>query len=142
MKHHLNHVYFVSFFSLYVEHNHLLLVNLFIELLISAIFIIFIIFLNEYKDYFILNHIDCSPLIIGLVLIIINNTIGNNIVFCLNPALDLSPKIFSLLNIYLRNLYLINIPNLFSFFFIPIIGPILGFIIGVYGYNFIHKIFK
>lgn len=73
---------------------------------------------------------------VGVTVAVIGGTFGELTGFALNPARDLGPKLF----IMLAGWGDIGFPAPGMYFFVPIVGPILGAIIGGLVYErFIHK---
>jgi glycerol uptake facilitator protein len=76
-----------------------------------------------------------SPLFIGLGVTIIGGSFGALTGFALNPARDLGPRIF----LYLAGWGDVVFPGPGGYFWVPIVGPILGALIGAVLYQiFIH----
>jgi MIP family channel proteins len=74
---------------------------------------------------------NVAPLVIGLVVTAIGMTFGFNSGYAINPARDLGPRLFTLVGGWG--------PQVFSaanhWFWVPIIGPLLGGILGAFAYD-------
>lgn len=77
-----------------------------------------------------------GALTIGLTVAVIGGTFGGLTGFALNPARDLGPKLF----IMLAGWGKIGFPAPGAYFWVPIVGPILGALVGGFVYQyFIYK---
>ena len=74
-----------------------------------------------------------APLLIGLLIAVIGSAMGPLTGFALNPARDFGPKLFASLVGWGSNAFSggRDIP----YFLVPIFGPILGAIVGAWGYR-------
>ncbi len=73
-----------------------------------------------------------SPFIVGLVVVGIGMAFGGNAGYAINPARDFGPRLFS----YLAGWGELVFTAKNYYFYIPIIGPLLGAVIGTYAYTF------
>ena len=75
---------------------------------------------------------NLAPLLIGAVVLMIGMSMGANCAYGINPARDLSPRVFTWLagwgNLVFRS------PNT-TWYLVPILGPFLGGIIGAWLYH-------
>jgi glycerol uptake facilitator-like aquaporin len=72
-----------------------------------------------------------APLAIGLVVTAIGMTFGFNSGYAINPARDLGPRLFTLVGGWGPQVF--RAGN--HWFWVPIIGPLLGGILGAFGYD-------
>ncbi len=74
---------------------------------------------------------NLAALIIGLLVVVIGMTFGANYGYAINPARDFGPRLFTLFT-HGIDVFNANGPN---YFWVPIIGPLIGGVIGVYVYD-------
>eukprot|EP00057_Strongylocentrotus_purpuratus_P018791 XP_011673265.1 PREDICTED: aquaporin-3-like [Strongylocentrotus purpuratus] len=74
-----------------------------------------------------------EPLLIGLVVFNIGICFGYNCGYAINPARDLGPRLFTACAGYGQDVWT---PNGMHWWWVPIVGPILGAILGGYLYLF------
>jgi glycerol uptake facilitator protein len=78
---------------------------------------------------------NMAPFIIGLIVVAIGISFGVNAGYAINPARDLGPRLFA----WAQGWGKIAIPgdygNVNTYFWIPIVGPLLGGAIGAYVYD-------
>ena len=84
---------------------------------------------------------NMTPLIIGFVVAAIGMSYGPNAGYAINPARDFGPRLFSFFagwgHVALPGTYHAAAgPNFTAYFWIPIVGPLVGGIIGVLIYDF------
>ncbi|UAJ64839.1 MIP/aquaporin family protein [Candidatus Schneideria nysicola] len=122
----------INMFSTYPDSHISFYKAFFIETIITSILLCLILFFIN-----IISYKPFLPLLIGIVITLIGSSVGKLTGFALNPARDLSPKIFT---------YLIgwgsiaftggtNIP----YFLVPLFAPILGGCLGALTYNKLIK---
>ncbi|MBE7411095.1 MAG: MIP family channel protein [Leptospiraceae bacterium] len=73
-----------------------------------------------------------SPFIIGLVVVAIGMAFGGNAGYAINPARDFGPRLFS----YFSGWGKIVFTASDYYFYVPIVAPIIGSVIGTYAYIF------
>ncbi len=79
---------------------------------------------NEYTQ-------GLKPLVVGLLIVSIGLSLGGTTGFAINPARDLGPRIaHAILPIPGKG------PSDWSYSWIPVVGPVLGGLLGVYVYQF------
>ncbi|MEU0068844.1 MIP/aquaporin family protein [Streptomyces sp. NPDC006332] len=82
---------------------------------------------------------NLHPFIIGLVVVAIGLTFGTNAGYAINPARDFGPRLFT----YFEGWGSIALPGSFdwfsSYWWIPIVGPLIGGIAGVGVYDLLIK---
>jgi glycerol uptake facilitator protein len=82
---------------------------------------------------------NLAPLAIGLIVLAIGNSFGANAGYAINPARDFGPRLFAYFagwgKVALPGTY--NSPgfNFSNYFWVPIVGPLIGGIIGVVIYD-------
>ena len=82
---------------------------------------------------------NLAPLVIGLVVLAIGNSFGANAGYAINPARDFGPRLFA----YFAGWGKVALPGSYSspgfnfsdYFWVPIVGPLIGGIIGVVLYD-------
>lgn len=83
---------------------------------------------------------NLSPLLIGFVVVAIGMSFGANTGYAINPARDLGPRILT----WLAGWGQVALPgtvhggglNFTAYFWVPIVGPLIGGVIGAYVYDF------
>ena len=79
---------------------------------------------------------NLAPLIIGFVVVAIGLSFGANAGYAINPARDFGPRVFAWIAGWGKIAMPGNYGNVDSFFWIPIVGPFIGGIIGAVLYDF------
>ncbi|WP_422667227.1 MIP/aquaporin family protein [Buchnera aphidicola] len=123
----------ISVFIPSFHKNTFFLYNFSLEIITSSIFMIFLMTLNNKKKYFLYYEL-ISPLLIGILILAINISVGFSHNITLNPARDIGPKLF-LIFIGISNLVCLKDINNILFFLIPTIGSIIGINLGGWLYN-------
>jgi len=82
---------------------------------------------------------NLAPFIIGLLVVVIGMTMGGNAGYAINPARDLGPRLASAVTgwgfapfSYSVDFFGVQLP----YFLVPIIGPLIGGVIGAYAYDY------
>jgi glycerol uptake facilitator protein len=86
---------------------------------------------------------NLAPLIVGLLVVVIGMAMGGNAGYAINPARDFGPRLLSAIGgwganpfTYSADFYGVQLP----YFLVPIIGPLVGGVLGAYVYDFgIHQ---
>ena len=82
---------------------------------------------------------NLAPLVIGLIVLAIGNSFGANAGYAINPARDFGPRLFAYFagwgKVALPGTYSAPGFNFSNYFWIPIVGPLIGGIIGVVIYD-------
>jgi glycerol uptake facilitator protein len=78
---------------------------------------------------------NLAPLVIGFVVVAVGISFGANAGYAINPARDLGPRIFALVAGWGKVAFPGDYGNVNTYFWIPIIGPLLGGVIGAYVYD-------
>ena len=103
--------------------------NLFSEIIATAILILALLFIgtNDFTQ-------GLHPLVVGLLIISIGISLGGTTGFAINPARDLGPRLaHAVLPIYGKG------NSDWSYAWIPVVGPILGGVLGVYIFQFFFQ---
>ncbi len=80
---------------------------------------------------------NLGPFIIGLVVAGIGMSFGANAGYAINPARDLGPRIFAALAGWGQ----VALPGVDNYFWVPIVGPLIGAVIAVFAYHhLIHRV--
>jgi glycerol uptake facilitator protein len=79
---------------------------------------------------------NLAPLLIGFVVVAIGLSFGANAGYAINPARDFGPRVFA----WIAGWGKVAIPgdygNIDAYMWIPIVGPVVGGVIGAYAYDF------
>lgn len=82
---------------------------------------------------------NLGPFIVGLIVAAIGMSYGANAGYAINPARDFGPRLFA----YLAGWGQWAFPGINSYWWVPIVGPIVGGVIGAFIYDvFIHEVLK
>ncbi|QCI24377.1 aquaporin family protein [Buchnera aphidicola (Muscaphis stroyani)] len=116
-----------SIFCIYPKKNNSFIHDFILEIFITSIFMIILMGLND-KNNHLLSSSSIIPLLTGILVAIINVSIGpfNNIT--LNPARDLGPRIF--LSVIGWKVSAFTGSSNFPYFLIPVMGSFLGINLG------------
>jgi glycerol uptake facilitator protein len=79
---------------------------------------------------------NLAPLIVGFVVVAIGISFGANAGYAINPARDFGPRLFAAIAGWGKVALPGDYGNVNTFFWIPIIGPFLGGLIGAIIYDF------
>ncbi len=82
---------------------------------------------------------NLAPLAVGLVVVAIGLSFGANAGYAINPARDFGPRMFALIAGYGDVAFPGDYGNVNTYFWIPIIGPLLGAAIGALIYDFLIR---
>jgi len=100
--------------------------NLVSEIIATAVLVIGLLFIgtNEFTQ-------GLNPIVVGMLIISVGLSLGGTTGFAINPARDLGPRLaHALLPIHGKG------SSDWSYAWIPVVGPIIGGILGVYVYQF------
>jgi glycerol uptake facilitator protein len=78
---------------------------------------------------------NMAPFIVGLIVVAIGISFGANAGYAINPARDLGPRLFAAIAGWGSIAFPGDYGNVDTFFWIPIIGPLLGAAIGAFIYD-------
>jgi glycerol uptake facilitator protein len=80
--------------------------------------------------------VNLAPLLVGFVVVVIGLSFGANAGYAINPARDLGPRLVT----WIEGWKTLAVPgdygNVNSYMWIPIVGPMIGGLIGAYVYDF------
>jgi glycerol uptake facilitator protein len=79
---------------------------------------------------------NLAPLAIGAVVVAIGLSFGANAGYAINPARDLGPRLLAWVAGWGKVAMPGDYGNISGYFWIPIIGPFIGGLIGAYAYDF------
>jgi glycerol uptake facilitator protein len=86
---------------------------------------------------------NLAPYIVGVLVGAIGLSFGANAGYAINPARDFGPRVFAAIAGYDKIAFPGDYGNINSYFWIPIIGPFVGGLLGAYIYDFfIHNTYK
>jgi glycerol uptake facilitator protein len=109
------------------------------EVVGTMFLLIFVVAITDGRN--LLPGSNLPPLIIGFAVFAVGTSFGPNTGYAINPARDFGPRLFS----YFAGWGKVALPGTFdngmgfhysNYFWIPIVGPIIGGIIGVLLYDF------
>jgi glycerol uptake facilitator protein len=84
---------------------------------------------------------NLTPFIVGMVVMAIGISFGANAGYAINPARDFGPRIFALLAGWGKVAFPGNYANMSDYFWVPIVGPLVGGAIAAFVYDFaIHDL--
>jgi glycerol uptake facilitator protein len=78
---------------------------------------------------------NLAPLIVGFVVVAIGISFGANAGYAINPARDFGPRMFALIAGWGKIAMPGDYGNVNTYFWIPIVGPFLGGVIGAFIYD-------
>jgi glycerol uptake facilitator protein len=100
----------------------------------TAFLIIFVVALIDLRNTAV--QANLAPLLIGFAVAAIGMSFGANAGYAINPARDLGPRIFAFFAGWGQVALPGTVPGSFSWYFwIPIVGPLIGAVIGVFLYD-------
>jgi glycerol uptake facilitator protein len=79
---------------------------------------------------------NLAPLAIGFIVVAIGISFGANAGYAINPARDFGPRFFAWIAGWGKVALPGDYGNISAYFWIPIVGPIVGGVIGAYVYDF------
>jgi glycerol uptake facilitator protein len=79
---------------------------------------------------------NLAPLVIGFIVVAVGISFGANAGYAINPARDFGPRLFAWIAGYGKVAMPGDYGNVDTYFWIPIIGPFLGGLIGAFVYDF------
>lgn len=108
------------------------------EIVGTAFLLIFVVAITDGRNQ--LPGANLPPLIIGFAVFAIGTSLGANTGYAINPARDFGPRLFA----FFAGWGKVALPGTFNsigfhfsdYFWIPIVGPLIGGIIGVLLYDF------
>jgi glycerol uptake facilitator protein len=107
----------------------------FIDQVIGTAFLMAFIFAVS-DEYNAPVKVNLAPLLVGFVVVVIGLSFGANAGYAINPARDLGPRLVT----WIEGWKTLAVPgdygNVNSYMWIPIVGPLVGGLIGAYIYDF------
>ncbi|XP_008046394.1 aquaporin-9 isoform X2 [Carlito syrichta] len=104
---------------------YLSLVNAFIDQVVATMFLLLVVFaIFDSRNLGVPRGLE--PIVIGLLIIVIASSLGLNSGCAMNPARDLSPRLFTALAGWGFEVFTAG--N--NFWWIPVVGPLVGGVIG------------
>ena len=82
---------------------------------------------------------NLAPLIIGFIVVAIGMSYGANAGYAINPARDFGPRIFAWIAGWGKIAMPGDYGNVNTYFWIPIVGPLVGGVIGAYVYDVVIR---
>jgi glycerol uptake facilitator protein len=82
---------------------------------------------------------NLAPFVVGLIVVAIGISFGANAGYAINPARDLGPRLFALVAGWGDVAFPGDYGNVNTYFWIPIVGPLLGGAIGAYVYDLVIR---
>lgn len=79
---------------------------------------------------------NLAPLLIGFVVVAIGLSFGANAGYAINPARDFGPRVFAWIAGWGKIAMPGDYGNINTYFWIPIVGPFVGGVLGAYIYDF------
>ena len=86
---------------------------------------------------------NLAPLIIGFIVVAVGISFGANAGYAINPARDFGPRVFAWIAGWGKIAMPGDYGNINTYFWIPIVGPFLGGLVGAFAYDFaIHDVLR
>ena len=79
---------------------------------------------------------NLAPVVVGFIVVAVGLSYGANAGYAINPARDFGPRLFAWIAGYGKIAMPGDYGNISAYFWIPIVGPIVGGLIGAYVYDF------
>ncbi|CAL4322899.1 MIP/aquaporin family protein [Buchnera aphidicola] len=127
-----------SIFCIFPKENNNFIYDFILEIIISSLFIVLLMKINE-KNNFFQSYNFMRPILIGILVTLLNLSLGDCNNITLNPARDLGPRIFLSLFGWGKLVFINDHKNILPYFLIPEIAPILGINLGGWIYIIILK---
>jgi MIP family channel proteins len=77
-----------------------------------------------------------APLCVGALVVLIGMTFGYNAGYAINPARDFGPRLFTAVAGWGKAVFLAGDPNWWGWWWVPIVGPLAGGVLGAFLYDF------
>lgn len=103
----------------------------------TAILVAFILAVTD--EYNAAVKANLAPLIIGFIVVAVGISFGANAGYAINPARDFGPRMFAWFAGWGENAMPGNYGNVNTYFWIPILGPIVGAGVGAAIYDFLIR---
>jgi glycerol uptake facilitator protein len=82
---------------------------------------------------------NLAPIAVGFVVVAVGLSFGANAGYAINPARDFGPRLFAWIAGWGKVAIPGNYGNIDGYLWIPIIGPIIGGLVGAYAYDFLIR---
>jgi glycerol uptake facilitator protein len=82
---------------------------------------------------------NLAPLAVGFIVVAVGLSFGANAGYAINPARDFGPRMFAWIAGWGKIAMPGNYGNINDYFWIPIVGPIVGGLIGAYAYDLLIR---
>jgi len=79
---------------------------------------------------------NLTPVVVGFIVVAIGLSFGANAGYAINPARDFGPRVFA----FLAGWGKVALPGVDNYFWVPIIGPLVGAVIAAFVYH--HLIYR
>jgi glycerol uptake facilitator protein len=79
---------------------------------------------------------NLAPLLVGFVVVAVGISFGANAGYAINPARDFGPRLFAWIAGWGKIALPGNYGNVNDYFWIPIVGPFVGGLVGAFAYDF------
>jgi glycerol uptake facilitator protein len=79
---------------------------------------------------------NLAPIAVGFVVVAVGLSFGANAGYAINPARDFGPRLFAWIAGWGKVAIPCNYGNIDGYLWIPIVGPIIGGLVGAYAYDF------
>jgi glycerol uptake facilitator protein len=82
---------------------------------------------------------NLAPLVVGFIVVAVGISFGANAGYAINPARDFGPRMFAWIAGYGRVAMPGDYGNVDTYFWIPIVGPLVGGAVGAYVYDLVIR---
>jgi len=82
---------------------------------------------------------NLAPVVVGFIVVAIGISFGANAGYAINPARDFGPRILALIAGWGKVAFPGDYGNVNTYFWIPIVGPLIGGPLGAYIYDFVVR---
>ena len=79
---------------------------------------------------------NMAPWIVGMIVMAVGVSFGANAGYAINPARDFGPRIFAWIAGWGKVAFPGDYANISTYFWVPIVGPLIGAAIAAFAYNF------
>ncbi|MEA2384861.1 MAG: glycerol uptake facilitator protein [Solirubrobacteraceae bacterium] len=79
---------------------------------------------------------NLAPVVVGFIVVAVGLSFGANAGYAINPARDFGPRVFAWIAGYGKVAMPGNYGNISGYLWIPIVGPLIGGLVGAYVYDF------
>jgi glycerol uptake facilitator protein len=106
-----------------------------VDQIVGTAFLVAFVFAvtDEYNQPVLSN---LAPLIVGFIVVAVGISFGANAGYAINPARDLGPRLFALVAGWGKVAFPGDYGNVNTYFWIPIVGPFVGGLVGAVVYDF------